>query len=936
MRGRGGGGASEALYTSLLTPASDRGHNLGGHDVRLIVAQDLGDKAKVVLLDTQRPLDAGHGNGNVNANSRETVNDKKGCAMAHGQSLPPPPPPLQPPRRPSQPPPSPSLSLKESSSTSPELVTELMFGTVPLSYRGTSVRVHALPTTEASGSRSFLFTKVFTVNVAAGPGTGSPRACSSGTASLSSSLGSVSAMREYPFPTMTPITDGHHNGSAARPPSRERSHERDRGPSQSKGGRAGGGLLNCHQRQASHSASQHHHRAPSAGTRSELGDVAPYVPFTKQTETNQAHDNYFSGWLPSPGPVLAGRRRRSVDTDGSHSPGSNPGGGGSGGGGRFQAAMCAIGIIFTVPGDGHEHTECALMTRHWQMMNRATYALQGVVYDEIELALNFITAHGTVQTPRSRTRPSKGEAQVYQRGKKYYVALGQHCLGANQKVTEAVDDFRARLAGGINLPEILHKPLILEVDILVEELSFMLDTLDRKETKFIFSSLMTFMVDHVAAIKSGNVGRDQRQSNSLRDRIVIVSDNAVLARRLIFCIARLFFRGHNEHLQTAVDYALVWPSSGLLRMPRRDLLRKRQSSLAKATRANPNPGWDIPRHGRPLSSGSYNMPLVSPSIYHRAPSTMSNASSRGSSWKPSWSWFANSSRSALNIDDGSRSDTKTMQTSWNSADFAEIVKSPAIGKFPRSWSPTDCDNSATPPTDDTATDDDDEDDEDGGISVETTVPSLRLEARKDADGTVDVSYLDTVSIHPETNVSEIARLDEVHSQFPLTGVLSRFHPDMLLQAISPAAYIDSQLRDYLAEEELYVRGPQASDGKGWNRTASVTVAELGHTWRLRRLTRLMRNVTGPEVSEACADNDARVWSASTSCGSSDLPHATTTTATDESSPNEESWTDEVLTDINEPLMQNITKTIERFRVTKDTTCVQTMIDALHYFAVRPV
>lgn len=852
---------------------SESNVNLGGHDVRLIIAQDLGEKAKVVLYDTCN-LD-----GESKLANLEIASLPRSAAGQRSKI-----PGVASPKRPNH--------------SHAELITELMFGTVPLSYRGTSVRVHPLPLSDsADDRRSFLFTKVFTVSTVSSLGSSTSPTTSSASGSLSSSYGSISAMREYPFPSMTPIKD---ETTSPRVSSQEFG-SRDQGLS----------LPRCPRNAAKNTQRKNmnparsHRRDESSGAMSESGDVAPYVPFTK-SEPMQTHEQHLSGWLPSPGPVLS-RRKRSIDTNGSTSPGLHVSTS------RFQPAMCAIGVVFTVPGDGQEDTECALLARYWQMVTRATYALQCVVYDELEVALRFMTAHGTVQTPRSRGRLAKSESQVYQRGRKYYVALGQNCFNENHKINAAMDVFKARLVGGINLPEILRKPLHQDADVLIEELAWTIDALDRKETKFMFSTLMSLLVDFTADLRREKVTSSSTQKNSLRSRLVIVSDDAVLARRLIFCITRLFFRDHNDHLESAVDYALVWPSSGLLGLPSRDLLRRRQSTLAKATRLNH--GWDIPGNTRPLSSGSYNMPPISPSIYHRPPSTTSNNSSRASSWKPSWSWFANGSRSQLGIDEqcrSNRSDSRTLQTSWNSADFADLIKSPKE-KSPRAWSPNRGSNSKSPDnvplsSDGTATDDDDESE-----SVETTLAGEQLATCKNDDGSVEVSPLKTASLLPLSDLPEKVPHDEAQSGFPLTGVLSRFHPDMLLQAIPQNAYIDSQLKDYLAEEDLYIHDMHAPSHDSWRPMARMVIAELGNAWRVRKLARLTRAsiVTTPEKGSSEIEKPI-AWTKDSSVSALNL---------------QETWSDETVTEINEGLIADISKTIKVYRDTKDTACIQHLLDS---------
>ena len=85
-----------------------------------------------------------------------------------------------------------------------ELCLELMFGAVPLAFKGTSTKIHVLPVElGAMGVRRILITRLFSLSLfSETPSSPSP--------TLSSSWGSSTSNtnklhREFPFPTMTPI-----------------------------------------------------------------------------------------------------------------------------------------------------------------------------------------------------------------------------------------------------------------------------------------------------------------------------------------------------------------------------------------------------------------------------------------------------------------------------------------------------------------------------------------------------------------------------------------------------------------------------------------------------------------------------------------------------------------------------------------------------------
>ena len=792
-----------------------------------MIAQDLGDKAKVVLFDSR---------------SKTSSHEKTAPASrnAHHAALHP---------------------TESSPDISPELLTELMFGTVPLSYKGTSVRLHPLPVNpeEQGARRNFLFTKVFSVKVG-DFGAPSSSAPTSGTTSLSSSYQSTANKSEYPFPTMTPIQD---DNSPGRVTQRDRS-QRERSASRG----APNSALN-HQRQLSGGGRHHertasgpsraHERRPSGGDRNDRIETTPHFPFTK-TETSDSFEDYFSGWCPSPGPTMS-RRRRSIDTTGSLSPNGHRTS-------RYQSAMCAVGVIFSVPGDGQEHIECLLMTRYWQMITRATYAMQRVIYDELESALGIVAGHGIVHTPRTKGR-STGEARVYQRGKKYYVALGQDCLSNNVNINMAADSFCARLTSGVSLPEIQKLPLAQECDALVEELNHIMYVLDRKECKFLFSILASALNEYIVNTSKKALSGDAAPSSGLRDRILIVSDDTVLARRFIFCIARLFFRSNRADLHADIDYALIWPSTGLLGTPRKELLQRRQDSIAKATRLNK--GWDIPGH---RSLGVSPLAMQDP----RPSSTSSNVSSKNSSWIPSLTWFANGSRLRLGDEGSARSDQRTMQTSWDSSDFD------GLGRSVRSR----C--SISKPVASKLSPSSQSESEDETESQFTYLPIAEIGVSKHEDGAVDVDLLSTVALwtedHPDDKIIGASNLD-----YPLTGLLSRFHPDMFLQAIPQSTYNETIIRDYLGEEELYSQPNTTHD---WTDTASITIAEAGHLWRVRKLTRITRPLASPS----------------------------------EETTFEESWRDETLTYINDDLIQFISDSLDEYARTKSKHCIERMLESL--------
>lgn len=856
-----------SVSTNIVSRDVGQTHGIGpgAHDIRLVIAQDLGDKSKVVLFDSQDK----HNNG------RPPGQSSSATATSTKPSTPP--------------------SLKNMG-TGADLITELMFGTVPLSYKGTSARLHPLPveSQDIGKKRSFLFTKVFSVDFV-DLGAQSPAGTNSGNTSLSSSYQSVSGKNEYPFPAMTPIMD------CVSPSERPRTHVRDQCErSTSRGVRNPGPH---HQRQASGSirpvdraltmTSKNHEKQVSGMIRADVGDAAPHMPFTR-TEQKESFEDYFSGWCPSPGPYLS-RRRVSVETAVSTSPGPHSHGNNT----RHQSATCAVGIIFTVPGDGQEQIECLIMTRYWQMITRATYAMQRVIYDEIESALGLVASHGTAQLSRSRGRKAHGEARVYQRGKKYYVALGQECLQSNMHVVSAVDSFKARLTSGVNLPEIQRQPLEQECETLVDELQLVMQLLDKKECKFLFSVLISHLHKFVANIAGDGTAVSRRRSGGLSERFLVLSDNTVLARRLIYCIARIFFRTNPSDLHAAVDYSLVWPSGGLLGTPRKDLLKRRQCSLAKATRLHT--GWDIPGN-RPFSSSSVPAWSGSPLFAQRPSSNSSNVSSKNSSWKPSWTWFSNGSRSRLAADEVSRcSDQRTMQTSWGSTDFHDLGRSmhsrssvsqtQTLPKFKANES---------------------SDSEDETFSDCVPLSTIGVAVERNTDGTIEVGMVDTVSLFE----GESVRLEEVvspaHSEFPLTGLLSRFHPDMFLQAIPHATYVEEQVKNYLDEEEMYAFNLSASTSSACSKaTVGITIIEAGHQCRMRKLTRTNRPVSPVLSSTGAVPYEG--WD------ESDESHA---------SSYEHEWHDEVMTDINERLVSMVYRAVEQYNLTKDKVHIQRMIQSL--------
>lgn len=914
-------------------------------DIRVVIAQDLGDKAKVVLFDSQRPRSQAHA---------QTQTEDLGATPKQQQ------------RRRHDADATPTASDKRGAqSPSADMLAELMFGTAPLSFRGTSVRVHPLSNADPNQEgRQFLFTKAFSVDILA-DGIDTPAtATSSGCNSLSSSYSNGSVMQEFPFPRLTPISSTapspapkesrrsaaasatamtttttspraashlpqhsiqHHAGSlfgahshASSVLSASHGHSHGHGSqhqSQSRHAQFAGlpdpAVLTPFEGPIRHSGasirslgmtplshqrktSRHHARVPSQEDRS-----APHVPFVPEASE---HADYFSGWLPSPEPKFGSRRRTSLDTNRS-SPTAGVGGGH---GSRYQSTMIAIGIIFTVPGSGLENHECAVMTRYWQMASRAAFALQRQVHNEVEPALAFVANQGVLPTPRSlKARPVKGEAQVYQRGKKYYVALAHHALANSRNLSQAVHDFQERLIGAITLPAIRHLPLTTEAELLADEITHLMQVLDRKERNYMLSTTISYLASHRELLQSSSDCPQSR--NSLSARIVVVSDDAVLARRFIYCLARLFFRHHNEHIRTAKDYAMVWPAGGIMGQDRRDILRRRESSLHMLKRSVS--GWDIPagkaaQLQRPVRSDSHEqLPSIqspSSSIYLRPPSSTSTSSSRASSWRPSWSWFGGPNGGQYRSDDlrgrrsldgggGSiQSETRTLQTSWTSSDFNDIPlrspsKSPLDGSASASSDVEEEDDLATPPDEVKAAKR-----ADGRVTVEllptapllalTPAPSsrrkssilshrpslLRQSSSCETDGANEIEIGVTSAKTPSAMLNHASAFHE----FPLTGYLTRFHPDMLLQGVPATGFDEARVREYLREEELHVHRSSASpadSGAGVvERNVSLLLIELGCRngseqkssatggWRLRRISRRPSRPQTPSTPNSAA------------------------------------------------------------------------------------
>ncbi|BFZ56559.1 hypothetical protein PYCC9005_003606 [Savitreella phatthalungensis] len=985
-------------------------------DLRVVIAQDLGDKTKVVLFDSHRKtastqtsaptarskdsfeartfgssLSSEHTTTPRRASTISRLDSNGGSAQSPNAT----------PRIRRDSPGSPSLSNPKPTETggaantntaSSEMLAELMFGTAPLSYKGTSVRVHPLPN-DGSDRRLFLFTKAFSVSVTQDlDGAQSPMtANSSGQNSLSSSYSNGSAMQEFPFPRLTPVgstgvshaslamtstltgkSSGgrqhhHHRGESKHAHSHSQSHSQ----SSSAGKQAHHHHHHLHQQHhQQHHQQQHHHshlpdpavltpfegsmprmqpRQPSgmhhrrvaSGSQPSIGSSqqprhharqpsvggedrssAPHVPFNPEVIGAENND-YFSGWLPSPEPKFATRGgRASFETNRSPTPSHSYS--------RYQSSQIAIGVVFAIPGTGLEEAECAVLTRYWQMIARATFGLQRVVYDEAEPALNFVAAHGTVPTPRSArssARPVKGEAQVYQRGKKYYVALAQHSLSSSSSLLKAVNDFRDRLVGGISLPSIVQLPLQTEAELLVDEVTYLMQVLDCKERNFLLSTSLSYLANHRDLLQSHSDAPDAR--NSLSSRIVVVSDDAVLARRFLYCVARLFFRRHNEHLRNLRDYSLVWPAAGILAQDRRDLMRRRESTLRQHAAAVKTVGWDIPgNHAAPQkasrlpSSGDLSsMPMSSlqspSSIYLRPPSSASTTSSRTSSWRPSWSWFGGSSggnshgtglrdgRKSLDSSGGSiRSESRTMQTSWTSSEFADVPVPPLLNS-PRSPLRNNSQELLVP----TLSSEDSEQDD----PEEAPTPPEQLKAIKQSDGSVLVQLLPTSALFtkptsrrrssarsssqpqsPERDVSAPSAMlnhTAAFHEFPLTGYLTRFHPDMLMQGVPASTWDERVLHDYLVEEDLHVHRPARlreairkahETGAGENSAdssqpttpesdnapgrgitdqgddhgVSALVIELGPHWRIRRLTRRADHTLEESIAQLSVRADA--------------------------------------------------------------------------------
>ncbi len=393
-------------------------------------------------------------------------------------------------------------------------------------------------------------------------------------------------------------------------------------------------------------------------------------------------------------------------------------------------------------------------------------------------------------------------------------------------------------------------------------------------------------------------------------KLVIISNDPTLARKLLFCITNIFFKDLLVAERTSQnddfpDYSLVWPAAGFLATPRKELLKRKQTNLSKIgrttiSRSSPQlpDGWDIPGYQKNNTS-QYILPLASPSSL-RPSSRDSFGSQKIGSWKPSsWfgSFFKGSGTDDSSVDTNDRGDLKQLQRSWNSTEFAEVsAKSPP--KSPHS----DFDHG------DLTSDDEDDTD------YHWSAPGTRdLTATLNPDGTVEVGLLSTMSVFDNLPSATIGPWTTDSYRRPVAGYLARYHPDMFVQAVPHSETVDTQIKSSMEEEDIYHEGEEGMAQGESIEKGSILVADVDDSWRIRLLTRKVKrkqvNLRRSEKGVTIKADEVREFA---------LPN-----------PIVDEYTEDILTDVDDRLVNAIYQAVTQYSNAKESDlCVQDIQSAI--------
>ncbi|GAO46867.1 hypothetical protein G7K_1085-t1 [Saitoella complicata NRRL Y-17804] len=871
-------------HDSLLQPHSPLHANLdfdSDNAIRIIVAQDTGTTTdKIILFDSQQkdtspssPLRPENSHTNTHSTPR---------AFGHGHRS------------------------KNTSNT--QLLSELMFGAIPLSFKGTTTKLHSLPPSSSNpGMRQVMITKLFTVtSIQSTTSTPGGSGMSGPHTSLGSSFGSHTQGDGFPFPRMTPLNPEH-----------TRTRE-------------------CSRRQSRDGSSV----SLASSWRANMKEAA-------------VEDMAFPSWAPTPGPVLCNKYLRRTSTETS----LNGLGAAAGAGpapptptaGLFphqkrttKSAMFAVGFIISFPAETGFH----IVTDHWRVLRRAVHAFQRVVYDRVLQVLNagpgseewlgLVMAASAVAAQGGRTPSACGH------GRKKNPGLPPGVFTQDERIKHASDVFRRRVRDGLcvrAVVEVWRDPFSERIARMwMEELTWALEALDTRSTKFWFSTLVTSVLGTHLEWAETVDPHIRRKEGTFRavSRTVVVWDDPIKARKVLHLLTMFVRLGRSsafgafpaleEMFGTGGEWP--WPTNSLMSGPnltgtgvmggrrkghRPSPLMVNTTSLATPASAtpelstsasplmSPSPtsptspvsrrcdgsgkhhrgGWDIPRatpmysrtfsSARPHSSGSVSSNSASMSLRDtlRRPESagVGGGVAPGSFKAGSWLGSLMSWGTGTTISRRTSQTSVSGGTSWSSgqgihptlASQARTRSQESISEREVSALSNDVDELVLDTSEEVAEVEQIEDGkidavllEDEGV-VEVEMPATKglfeTEPAKvvEDDGKMPVRWAEGL---PKKTTPGCA----TGTGTAIINYMDEFHPDYMVQAVPPSAELEVQILDALGEVGIeedaagLLQRVYANDSEDpryqWREVGTVVLAER-REWRVRKIRLERRRIKLP-------------------------------------------------------------------------------------------
>lgn len=183
-----------------------------------------------------------------------------------------------------------------------------------------------------------------------------------------------------------------------------------------------------------------------------------------------------------------------------------------------QDVGCGICVFFNLPSDSQ-----TMLTNHWEELSYALADLQKVVFNRLVEILPSVL--------REYQANRRGTASKINTRK--YSGL----CDSDEGIRHAVDFFRTRFYGVVRIPRVICGQN--RWSELFQEIKWACHSLDQQQDDFVSSIITSFIQCNVKLVSQSRKGWQKNGDDTLPTRTILVGNNRITARRLIFILTSL-------------------------------------------------------------------------------------------------------------------------------------------------------------------------------------------------------------------------------------------------------------------------------------------------------------------------------------------------------------------------------------------------------------